>query len=165
MDTLPNEILLLIADECDLPARKSLASVNYNLRMLIWRNLPLLRSHRQKYTRVLQQIASIKYALIIIPNYYSKKMYGISLRVFGNKRSVYVSKYKYAHLRGTGYIECMCIRGNCRIIMTNKCKIKNGTRVSEPLISFYKYEYSLSFTIDTMLSNFSEYDPFVICNY
>lgn len=93
MNSLPNELLLLIADWCDMRGRKALASACYNLRALIWRRLPLLCAHRQKYIAVVREINLIEHVMIIIPNLYT---------IYSHKaNNGSVSIIEYTHLQST----------------------------------------------------------------
>jgi hypothetical protein len=126
MESLPNELIMLIADWCDLPARKSLATVNFGLRALIWSNLPAFCAHKQDYNDVLWNITRIQY-VIVVYNLTHPLINTISFRSYRNKQSVYISNFM------CGYhttIECLCIKDKYTAVkMNNYCKrynIKNN---------------------------------------
>jgi hypothetical protein len=117
MDLLPNELIVQIADYCDLSARKSLASANFGLRALIWRNLPLFAAHRQKYIAVVGEINAIEHVIIIIPNLYT--IYG------SNENNGSASLIEYKHLQFTKKVVYLSI-----IMIGNSQKYRNLNCVS-----------------------------------
>ena len=113
MESLPNEILLYIADKCDMRGRKSLASTNYNLRALIWRNLPLFVAHRRQFLDTIAQINSIDYTILHMQHTIQKS---ISFRIY--KRFGKYARICYLSFIPTVYkkhktdnISCICIAG------------------------------------------------------
>ena len=121
METLPNEILLLIADKCDLLARKSLASVNFGLRSLIWRNLPALTAHRQKYVHVVTEINKIDHVLIKRSTaHYKNHDINISAYCYGNKRRCYMDTHP-------GCQNCFMLTSP--IYFTTSCVVSMETRL------------------------------------
>ena len=127
MESLPNELIMYIADKCDLPARKSLASANFGLRALIWPKLPALCAHRQDYNDVLWNIAHVQQYVIVVYESTEPLINAISFRSYRNKRSAYISNYMCVVGES---IECLCIRDKYTVVkMNDRCKrynIKNN---------------------------------------
>ena len=127
---------MLIADECNLSARKSLATVNFGLRSLIWRNLPLMRTHRQQFTHVVNEINTIEYTLV-----HSISELCTTFRIYNNKRSCYktITPLYYENSK-CGKVECICITNtNRKYIMIYNNYIKYNDRDNYNIFERYFY--------------------------
>ena len=155
MDSLPNELLLLIADKCDLPARKSLAAVNFDLRVRVWSKLPLLCAHRHKYMHVVAQINLIEYILINAPKSRNIEYGTITLRShnrLGVQANACYSSYNInnRNMRSrTFWIVCIVAKNNNFCIIMDNNKIHRNIYILNNIYKHMSVFVSNKCTIDT----------------
>ena len=149
MDTLPNELLIVIADMLDLHDRKTFVGICIHMRNLLWSSIVHFMQHREKYNYVLVDIDSIKH--IVYKHKYSD--ISVSLLNILGKKSSYSSCNRVATI-------CVCA-GNIEINM-DSCIRNKLMYTATPLIPLYRF-YCHKFVNGMQIPN--KFNDFYMLNF